>query len=230
MRALFNRPDPKSWDYPGINPFLYCAANPILNIDPSGEDIYTVDESGNIILQNVTEDDFDTLIASSTMNSINIDKGILNNLFSEKLPDNNGTVNINIMTLDGHTSDLHEFLSQNTNVEWSSIQYVDDNNTLKTQIGTSHLDGMDYSMSYIVDMITTENGSVMTAMHNHPNKSTIVSNGDVKVANMIIQNHPFAEFYILVANPTIRKIEYSPQSTPGLINEVTVIGTRPNKR
>ncbi|MDE5607382.1 MAG: hypothetical protein K2I64_00410 [Muribaculaceae bacterium] len=30
--GLFSRPDPKAWDYPGYNPYLYCAANPINNV------------------------------------------------------------------------------------------------------------------------------------------------------------------------------------------------------
>ncbi|MDE6831453.1 MAG: hypothetical protein K2J07_01790, partial [Muribaculaceae bacterium] len=33
----FDLTDPKSWDYPGTNPYLYCAANPIMFTDPTGE-------------------------------------------------------------------------------------------------------------------------------------------------------------------------------------------------
>ena len=37
--TLFNRPDDLAGKYPHINPYLYCAANPIMFIDPSGKDI-----------------------------------------------------------------------------------------------------------------------------------------------------------------------------------------------
>lgn len=44
-----------------------------------------------------------------------------------------------------------------------------------------------------------------------------------------MEKHPFAEFFIIITEPTIKKIEYSPQSTSGLLDEVTVIGFRANK-
>lgn len=39
----FNRPDPKAADTPWLSPYLYCAANPIMYIDPSGERVWPVD-------------------------------------------------------------------------------------------------------------------------------------------------------------------------------------------
>ena len=34
-----NRPDPHASDYPDISPFVFCGANPVMNIDPTGKDI-----------------------------------------------------------------------------------------------------------------------------------------------------------------------------------------------
>ncbi len=34
--GLFQRPDPKAGDYPWLNPYTYCAADPINKIDPTG--------------------------------------------------------------------------------------------------------------------------------------------------------------------------------------------------
>ncbi len=200
-----------------------------MNTDPTGEDIYSVDELGNIRFQTATEDSYDTLIATNTQSSINVDKGIFNNSTSEIVHGKNETVTVNTYTLEGYNTDLHEFLAKNTSVEWSSIQYVGEGNVLKTQIGTSHIDGADYSMMYIANTITEENGSIMTATHNHTNNSTTVSAGDIKVASNIIENHPFAEFYILTTEPTFKRTEYTPQSTAGLLDEITVTGFRTNK-
>ena len=49
--SLFRTTDPKAGDYPWLNPYLYCAANPIANIDPTGEDWYRTqdDETGEYV-------------------------------------------------------------------------------------------------------------------------------------------------------------------------------------
>lgn len=39
-----NRPDPHASDYPDISPFVFCGANPIMNIDPTGMDWYQYTE------------------------------------------------------------------------------------------------------------------------------------------------------------------------------------------
>ncbi len=41
----FNRPDPKAADTPWLSPYLYCAANPIMYIDPTGEKIVIPDSA-----------------------------------------------------------------------------------------------------------------------------------------------------------------------------------------
>ena len=35
--CLFGRPDPKAIDYSGMNPYVYCAGNPLRYVDPTGE-------------------------------------------------------------------------------------------------------------------------------------------------------------------------------------------------
>ncbi|MDE5608178.1 MAG: hypothetical protein K2I64_04505 [Muribaculaceae bacterium] len=48
--GLFSRPDPKAWDYPGYNPYLYCAANPIMLVDPTGMDgVRVIDKQNKTI-------------------------------------------------------------------------------------------------------------------------------------------------------------------------------------
>lgn len=41
--GLMNRPDPQAAQYPMYNPYLYCAANPMMFIDPTGETIFAYD-------------------------------------------------------------------------------------------------------------------------------------------------------------------------------------------
>ena len=45
--GLFDQPDTKAGDYPWLNPYLYCAANPIAYIDPTGEDIFVLNKGND---------------------------------------------------------------------------------------------------------------------------------------------------------------------------------------
>lgn len=40
--GLFDRPDPMATGYPWLNPYLYCAANPVMNVDPTGLDTWRI--------------------------------------------------------------------------------------------------------------------------------------------------------------------------------------------
>lgn len=55
---LFQSIDPKASTYPGLNPYLYCAANPIKFIDPTGEDIWKIDRRGKVV-EHIITDKFD---------------------------------------------------------------------------------------------------------------------------------------------------------------------------
>ncbi|MDE5607939.1 MAG: RHS repeat-associated core domain-containing protein [Muribaculaceae bacterium] len=45
--GLFSRPDPKAWDAPWNNTYLYCSANPINRIDPTGQTDFFDPMTGN---------------------------------------------------------------------------------------------------------------------------------------------------------------------------------------
>jgi len=51
--------DPMSDNYPSMSPYNYCANNPVILVDPDGRDIYTFDESGNLVDQCKDETGFD---------------------------------------------------------------------------------------------------------------------------------------------------------------------------
>jgi RHS repeat-associated protein len=44
----FTRPDPLAEKYPNISPYAYCANNPLLNIDPTGEDYWSTNDPNQI--------------------------------------------------------------------------------------------------------------------------------------------------------------------------------------
>ena len=45
----FDVPDPLSQDYPSLSPYSHCAGNPLSLIDPTGMDLWKVDEFGNVV-------------------------------------------------------------------------------------------------------------------------------------------------------------------------------------
>ncbi len=47
--GLFTTPDPNAGEYPWVNPYLYCAANPIRYIDPTGKDVWKINEQGTVV-------------------------------------------------------------------------------------------------------------------------------------------------------------------------------------
>ena len=49
--GMFSTQDPLRWDNPDVSPYLYCAANPINRIDPTGRDVWEIDMAGHIITQ-----------------------------------------------------------------------------------------------------------------------------------------------------------------------------------
>ena len=47
--GLFDRPDPIAINYPSLNPYLYCAANPVMNVDPTGKDTWRINAKGEVV-------------------------------------------------------------------------------------------------------------------------------------------------------------------------------------
>ena len=54
---LSNAPDRLAQDYPGLSPYLYCAADPINLIDPTGDDVFEVNSKGEIVKHIKTTDE-----------------------------------------------------------------------------------------------------------------------------------------------------------------------------
>jgi len=119
----------------GQSPYLSMGDNPIFNIDPNGNDNYTVDKKGIISLKEKTKDKTDKLLALDDKGKvqqnkfITVPKGILNQKQSfDTKNDKTGkpeTTDYYNIKNDAVTTNLFIFLAHNTTVEWEVDQIGD---------------------------------------------------------------------------------------------------------
>ncbi|MDE5608180.1 MAG: hypothetical protein K2I64_04515, partial [Muribaculaceae bacterium] len=72
--GLFSRPDPKAWDAPWNNTYLYCSANPINRIDPTGEyDFVNIKESKQYKVIAVFQSDYKNIDKKNNNSALTTD-------------------------------------------------------------------------------------------------------------------------------------------------------------
>ena len=150
-------PDPLGEKYPAVSPYAYCAGDPVNYVDPTGESHYKVDDEGNIVLVESTEDDFDVLYInfseigpnqSYKVNDTSLLKSLASDDSQQKSKDNKQAPRVSSATSANlkEVAGLFKFLADNTSVEWV-IHDVGSDYTL----GTIHENGsagswMDYGI------------------------------------------------------------------------------------
>ena len=137
------------------SPYVFCSANPIVRIDPDGNDDYGLDAEGNVFLIRVTDDETDRLIAGVWLNKKGEVKGLKYN--------KNGDLKNKVLEMDcsvmSSSSDVtykgkkigeeynftskesatefFDFVRSNTRVEWGNY-CVNHKGKNKYKVGTSH--------------------------------------------------------------------------------------------
>ncbi len=233
--------DPMSNGRPGLTPYNYCQNSPIVRIDPNGmwDDNFIIDNDGNITLVEKTNDNFDMLYTKDSWdngkkdNSILVDKGILNNKYSQSVkdPGDNKWYRYDIFKVKGDdkAKSLFEFVTKNTNVEWSRSMVGVDGAKGMNYITTSQLGedqgGREYGGGdlYRTQLISyTYRGND----HSHDNNSSTISYGDVALATQIQLLHPDAKFNIYLPQDG-RYIPFNANSIPALLSPAIIFGTNP---
>jgi RHS repeat-associated protein len=162
---------------PWQSSYLFCSNDPINRADPDGKDDYSVDDSGKIKLEQKTEDKTDRLIAlgknnkieyddagNMTNTSIEVKKGILNNQQKSK-----GITYLTVTSSNKVATNLFEFLSENTSVEWGRVAFGNSSNYISTKNDASE-NGIE---TIAFDkLFKTKNSHLINSIdHSHPNET-----------------------------------------------------------
>ena len=208
-------------------PYMYCNGNPIMLIDPDGRDVWDIDVDGNIVnfQKDETRDAFYMGYIDGDGNyhrqmdshgherSIQFEYGTIER--QKTLDTKSGSYDFYQIRGDKNASQLFEFLSQSTGVEWSLVQTGISGQSGLNFLATSHMTNTEFGMSYAFSQRLYDGYTIRTWMHNHPNNmpypSGVTSNtqtghpmgewGDIGAAKSIseylsLHGRPIPNFYI----------------------------------
>ncbi len=182
-------PDPLSDEFPDTSPYVFTNNNPIFFTDPSGLapqgllDDYGIDKEGNITLLKKTDDKVDQLYAVNNDgdkvdtnsdgnvdkdDSVTVDKGVLNKKKVNTVTASNGkdyTFDQFNVKGDDKARNLFEFVSSNTNVEWTNTGIGAKNGENGSNIiTTSHIENSEIGGGYLA----AYGYSIRFSNHSHP--------------------------------------------------------------
>ena len=186
--GLFTTQDPlrhRNWH---LSPYLYCAANPIRFIDPTGMDEWEIDKYGYITnhVQTKEHDAFKIYQNDGILNEITFPYGT-----SSQLLLNHDFSSFSFSSeLDGRK--LFEFLAQNTIVEWGFIYYNLFDfpfSIVTTSHGEKSNEAIGSFIKYMYDQ-TSSSKSLIEVTHNHPDNNYMPSGldgspGDISASQWI---------------------------------------------
>ncbi|MBQ9077161.1 MAG: hypothetical protein IJY31_04895 [Muribaculaceae bacterium] len=176
----FLSPDPLSEKYPDFTPYANCASNPLSFIDPTGRDIWRIDDRGYIKEHEETTEE-DKFIMVTGQNEVMTDTE--GNELSITFP--YGTVisqtshtepaeyDVYIIRGDDNGSRLFEFLSDNISGSLSQVEvgltrtgYPGDRG--RNYITTGHERGSEPGISYLYMTELYNRYSIREIIHSHP--------------------------------------------------------------
>jgi len=242
--------------HPWLSPYAWCNNNPVNRIDPTGMDDYKLNrETGDIELYKKTKADTHTIYATKDngkidrKSSFTVDKYVLDGKETHSDVEgrrSDGSItksDVDIYRSVGNdkSTEMFEFLSANSNVEWSQTKTTTSNGVELNYIATSHLEGSDVGQSMVISQVSSlyegtslfnsivglPSVNITGANHSHPNGSTVVSLGDWNVAVQLQSVFPNATMNnVTFPNKRAVYTPFSRYSTPGLLQEIIITPKR----
>ncbi|MDE6192074.1 MAG: hypothetical protein K2G47_10720, partial [Muribaculum sp.] len=187
----FDRPDPLCEKTPHLSPYLFCANDPVNNTDPTGMDIWDVDQWGKIV-NRVENTDMDQIRLVNQDGSLRQDKdgndltlefdyGIIE---SQESISTGKDSNIEIYKVrgDANATTLFEFFSDNIStkpnmVEFSHVKTGVEGDRGLNFISTGHIRGSEPALSHLYADRLQYYYTIREMNHSHPIGNTF-SPGD----------------------------------------------------
>jgi RHS repeat-associated protein len=192
--GVFTSFDPLAEKYPDVSPYAYCLNNPIRFIDPDGEDVWEINDQGEIInrIEDETQDAFYIVAkdqdgnyqrtyttdseGNKTYDSVSFEYGTVESQKNVSIED--GTIDIYRVRGDDNGTQLFEFLSKNTNVEWSQAQTGVAGEDGLDFLTTSHQEDRERGMSRLFSKQLRWGYNIRDLSHSHPNNTPFPSSVD----------------------------------------------------
>jgi hypothetical protein len=173
--------DPLFEKKPFMSPYAYCRNNPLIFIDPNGEDEYEFDKKGNLVnrIENKNADIL-RIVKTDRKGNIKYDKNGNTKTIATSQNYAYGTVSgisnstrsteLNINDNNSRGS-MFKFLAKNTKVEWGTISGIDGKGNDINIIGTNHDRGSTDCLHPYINDILRSGGQVDEYTHSHPSGS-----------------------------------------------------------
>ena len=190
----FNQPDPLCEEYYHISPYAYCANNFINALDPTGMDIWEINNKGRVVNHiETTEHDAFYMVDKK---GIRIkDKELIFKYgtvesFKSQYFDKEKNLSFDYYNVKGDSNgkQLFEFFATNTSVEWSQLLLGKNETNGLNIISTSHMNDTEKGIIFLYNKQYKYGYTIRGHIHNHfQNKNP--SSNDVENAKIISHNH-----------------------------------------
>ena len=180
----FTTPDPKAADYPSFSPYTHCAANPLRFTDPTGMHIYVVNDYGEIV-NFIDDKEKDEIVMNNGENKLVLPFGAVHSQY-----DDDELLRTNKSLFESNSWDIgksvFEFLSDNSEIEYSFIGAITDTGGTLSLITTSNDRKREENGILVIEQMDKAE-KVAFYIHNHPSNTPYPSGldtggGDIRAA------------------------------------------------
>ena len=223
----FNQPNPLCEEYYHISPYAYCANNFINALDPTGMDIWEINNKGRVVNHiETTEHDAFYMVDKKGIRikykELIFKYGTVES-FKSQYFDKEKNLSFDYYNVKGDSNgkQLFEFFATNTSVEWSQLLLGKNETNGLNIISTSHMNDTEKGIIFLYNKQYKYGYTIRGHIHNHPNNSPFPSGlktqkGDILFAKYLAKysskNNKSTPFFKIFIPKQLKYIYYNENS------------------